>query len=48
MASNGTPEALFTAQREAEWAEFVSDCGKYEAARFADQVYQAREAAGSR
>jgi len=22
---------LFTAQREAEWAEFVSDCGKYEA-----------------
>jgi hypothetical protein len=24
-------EALFTAQREAEWAEFVADCGKYEA-----------------
>ena len=24
-------EALFTAQREAEWGEFVSDCGKYEA-----------------
>jgi ChrB-like protein len=24
-------EALFTEQREAEWAEFVSDCGKYEA-----------------
>ena len=24
-------EALFTAQREAEWAEFLSDCGKYEA-----------------
>jgi hypothetical protein len=22
--------ALFTAQREAEWAEFLSDCGKYE------------------
>jgi hypothetical protein len=22
---------LFTAQREAEWAEFLSDCGKYEA-----------------
>ena len=22
---------MFTAQREAEWAEFVSDCGKYEA-----------------
>jgi hypothetical protein len=24
-------EALFTAQREAEWGEFVSDCGKYQA-----------------
>ena len=24
-------EALFTAQREAEWSEFLSDCGKYEA-----------------
>jgi flagellar biosynthesis regulator FlaF len=24
-------EALFTAAREAEWAEFVADCGKYEA-----------------
>ncbi len=23
-------EELFTAQREAEWGEFVSDCGKYE------------------
>jgi len=23
-------EALFTQQREAEWGEFVSDCGKYE------------------
>jgi hypothetical protein len=23
-------EALFTTQREAEWAEFLSDCGKYE------------------
>jgi hypothetical protein len=22
---------LFTAQREAEWGEFLSDCGKYEA-----------------
>src|SRR5215467_8571792 len=22
---------LFTAEREAEWAEFLSDCGKYEA-----------------
>lgn len=30
-ASNRQLEALFTAQREAEWAEFVSDCGKYEA-----------------
>jgi hypothetical protein len=24
-------EARFTAQREAEWAEFTADCGKYEA-----------------
>ena len=24
-------EELFTAQREAEWAEFIADCGKYEA-----------------
>ena len=24
-------EALFTAAREAEWAEFLADCGKYEA-----------------
>src|SRR5262245_59672842 len=24
-------EALFTAAREAEWAEFVAECGKYEA-----------------
>ena len=24
-------EELFTAQREAEWAEFLGDCGKYEA-----------------
>jgi Protein ChrB, N-terminal len=30
-ASNRKLEALFTAQRQAEWAEFVSDCGKYEA-----------------
>jgi hypothetical protein len=30
-ASPAQLEALFTAQREAEWAEFVSDCGKYEA-----------------
>jgi hypothetical protein len=26
-----TLEDLFTAQREAEWGEFLSDCGKYEA-----------------
>ena len=31
QASAGQLEALFTAQREAEWGEFVSDCGKYEA-----------------
>jgi hypothetical protein len=24
-------ETLFTAQREAEWVEFLSDCGKYQA-----------------
>lgn len=30
-------EELFTAQREAEWGEFVSDCGKYEA-ELADEV----------
>jgi hypothetical protein len=24
-------EALFTAARQAEWAEFLADCGKYEA-----------------
>ena len=29
-ASAAPLEALFTAQREAEWAEFLSDCGKYE------------------
>lgn len=28
---------LFTAQREAEWGEFLSDCGKYEA-ELADEV----------
>ena len=28
---------LFTAEREAEWAEFLSDCGKYEA-ELADEV----------
>jgi len=31
QASVAQLEALFTAQREAEWAEFVADCGKYEA-----------------
>lgn len=36
-ASVGQLEALFTAQREAEWAEFVADCGKYEA-ELADEV----------
>jgi hypothetical protein len=30
-ASAAQLEELFTAQREAEWGEFVSDCGKYEA-----------------
>ena len=31
QASTVQLEALFTEQREAEWAEFLSDCGKYEA-----------------
>ena len=31
QASTVQLEALFTAQREAEWAEFLGDCGKYEA-----------------
>ena len=30
QASASQLEALFTAQREAEWGEFLSDCGKYE------------------
>jgi hypothetical protein len=30
-ASAAQLEELFTAQREAEWGEFVADCGKYEA-----------------
>lgn len=30
-ASSSQLEELFTAQREAEWAEFISDCGEYEA-----------------
>ena len=29
-ASASQLETLFTAQREAEWGEFLSDCGKYE------------------
>jgi hypothetical protein len=29
-ASSAQLEALFTAQREDEWGEFLSDCGKYE------------------
>jgi len=31
QASTAQLEALFTEQREAEWAEFLRDCGKYEA-----------------
>jgi len=30
QASETQLEALFTEQREAEWIEFLSDCGKYE------------------
>jgi len=30
QASTAQLETLFTEQREAEWAEFISDCGKYE------------------
>ncbi len=30
-ANTARLEALFTAARQAEWAEFVADCGKYEA-----------------
>ena len=30
QASESQLEALFTEQREAEWIEFLSDCGKYE------------------
>jgi hypothetical protein len=37
QASVAQLEALFTEQREAEWGEFVSDCGKYEA-ELADEV----------
>ena len=28
---NGWDDISLTEQREAEWAEFISDCGKYEA-----------------
>ena len=31
QASTAQLEALFTEHREAEWAEFLGDCGKYEA-----------------
>jgi hypothetical protein len=31
QASTAQLEALFTEQREAEWAEFISDCSKYDA-----------------
>jgi hypothetical protein len=31
QANSARLEALFTAARQAEWAEFVSECGKYEA-----------------
>lgn len=31
QAGTAQLEALFTGQREAEWVEFLSDCGKYEA-----------------
>jgi len=31
LASTAQLEALFTEQREAEWQEFLGDCGKYEA-----------------
>jgi hypothetical protein len=31
QAGTARLEALFTEQREAEWAEFLADCGKYEA-----------------
>ena len=30
-ASVAQLESLFTAQREAEWTEFIADCGKYDA-----------------
>jgi hypothetical protein len=30
QASAAQLEALFTEQRESEWAEFLADCGKYE------------------
>jgi hypothetical protein len=36
-ANAGQLEALFTGQREAEWSEFLADCGKYES-ELADEV----------
>jgi hypothetical protein len=40
-ASAAQLEALFTAQREAEWGEFVADCGRYEA-ELAGEVAQGK------
>lgn len=34
-------EELFTEQREAEWTEFIADCGKYEA-ELADEIAKAK------
>jgi hypothetical protein len=36
-ANEAQLESLFTEQREAEWAEFLADCGKYER-ELADEV----------
>ena len=36
-ANAGQLEALFTEQREAEWTEFLADCGKYET-ELADEI----------
>ncbi len=41
QASTAQLEALFTEQREAEWAEFLGDCGKYEA-ELAGEVAQGK------
>jgi ChrB-like protein len=40
-ASVSQLRALFTADREAEWAEFISDCGKYET-ELADEVIKGK------